>query len=823
MRDPARRSGIMRPMEARRPAGGKIGVCARLGVPALLSLWLAPAAVARGEAEAGTGDGAAEETIRTAQGSGPEADAAAEPDGEAGGSEAEPASRGTADEPPEAALPEPVEDQGYQTTVRAAGPGDDTRGRAASRVGRREIEERIPRSTPDALVYEPGVFVQQTAAGQASAFVRGRTGQQTVLLFDGIRLNNALWRQGPNQYFFTLDAATVRAIEVVRGSASVRHGSDAIGGAIEALPIEAPLWTDLHDLRAWPRNTLRVSSQDEQLAERFQLEAQWDRFGLIGGAGWRTVGLLEGGGAVLGADGRLPWVPRFAEDGCSPNQAVEDPDRCRTQLGTGFDELTFDARVAYDLGRERRVVAALYGYRQYDAPRTDQCPPAEGRWDECLTYEEQFRTLAYVAFRGPLAEGVAEDARLTLSYQRQHERRRLDRPASFSSLGGIDNVDTFGFAGSTRTAPLDLGGGLRWTLRYGGEVYHDRVGSTAWTAFSDTEQVVFASRGQYLEGSSYTTGGVYLEPELDLGGGVTISAGGRFGGTRATAPADETTGSTAVDRSWITPVGRLGVAWAPLPHLTWRANVDHAFRAPNLDDLTSRQQTGPGFQFENPDLGPEQALTVETGLEWRGEWLRADVWGYWAPVWGAMARAPRSAADCPPGATSCAGARARYQLVNLPGRADLFGVELSALAEFPLGFSLRATLAWAWGEGPNPAPEPADPDVPYEARVPLSRVPPLNGTVEARWRAEWGLYAGAALRWAAAQDRLALQDLSDPRIPYGGTPGYAVLDLSAGWRWRRNLLVGLVLENVTDAAWRAHGSSVNGPGFGVSLRLEVGL
>ncbi|MBN1771240.1 MAG: TonB-dependent receptor [Deltaproteobacteria bacterium] len=719
--------------------------------------------------------------------------------------------------------PEPSDDGDYQTTVRAGGPGEDTHGRAASRVGRREIQERIPRSTPDALVYEPGVFVQQTAAGQASAFVRGRTGQQTVLLFDGIRLNNSLWRQGPNQYFFTLDAATIHAIDVVRGSASVRHGSDAIGGAIDAVPIEAPLWTDLHDLQAWPRNTLRLSSQDEQVAERFQLEAQWDRFGLIAGAGWRTVGLLESGGAVVGTDGRLPWVPRFEEDGCTPLQAVEDPDHCRTQLGTGFDELTFDARAAYDLGRDRKIVAAVYGYRQYDAPRTDQCPPAEGRWDECLTYEEQFRTLAYVSYRGLLADGVAEDAQLTFSYQRQHERRRLDRPASFSSLGGIDDVDTYGFVGSIRMVPLELGGDMRLTFRYGGEVYHDRIGSMAWTGFSDTDQVVFASRGQYLEGSSYTTGGLYLEPELDLGAGVVVSVGGRFGGTQAVAPADEVTGSAAIDASWITPVGRLGVAWAPWSWLTWRTNVDHAFRAPNLDDLTSRQQTGPGFQFENPDLRPEQALTVETGLELRLDWLQADVWGYWTPVWDAMARAPRQAADCPPATSTCGGARARYQLVNLPGRADLFGVELSALAELPLGFSLRATLAWAWGEGPNPSPAPDDPDVPHEETLPLSRIPPLNGTAELRWQADWGLYAGAALRWATAQDRLALQDLSDPRIPYGGTPGYAVLDLSAGFRWRRNLLLGLVVENVTDTAWRTHGSSVNGPGVGASVLLEVGL
>ena len=39
--------------------------------------------------------------------------------------------------------------------------------RAASVVTRRDLEERLPRSAPDALRFEPGVYVQQTAHGQA--------------------------------------------------------------------------------------------------------------------------------------------------------------------------------------------------------------------------------------------------------------------------------------------------------------------------------------------------------------------------------------------------------------------------------------------------------------------------------------------------------------------------------------------------------------------------------------------------------------------------------------------------------------------------------
>lgn len=83
-----------------------------------------------------------------------------------------------------------------------------------------------------ALQNELGVLMQSTAKGQASPYIRGLTGQQVLILVDGVRLNNSIFRSGPNQYFNTIDPGMVDHIEVVRGQGSVLWGSDAIGGVI---------------------------------------------------------------------------------------------------------------------------------------------------------------------------------------------------------------------------------------------------------------------------------------------------------------------------------------------------------------------------------------------------------------------------------------------------------------------------------------------------------------------------------------------------------------------------------------------------------------
>jgi iron complex outermembrane receptor protein/hemoglobin/transferrin/lactoferrin receptor protein len=532
---------------------------------------------------------------------------------------------------------------------------------------------------------------------------------------------------------------------------------------------------------------------------------------VLAGVGFRTVGLLEGGGTLQNpADGQPVGVPRLAEDG-------------RTQLGTGFDELTFDTRLVVRILQNLRAVGAVYGYRQFDAPRTDQCPPATAPHDECLTFEEEFRTLAYVAVEGDLGP-AARSFRASISYQRQHERRRLDRPASFVRLTGRDNVDTYGLVARAQTGRWRPLWWLDLAMGYGIDLYHDSVGSAAWSAFTDIDRTIGLSRGLYLDGSRYLSFGAYAEGEARFPHDIALRAGGRLAIAAANAPGDVASGSEPVDRVWVAPVGRAGISYWPLDWLEILVNLDQGYRAPNLDDLTSRQQTGPGFQFENASLGPERSLTLEGGLRVEWDFVRAQAFGFWTRIDGSIVRAPRAPAECPPSTDQCAASWYRYQLVNADAASNIFGVELLALFRIPWGFRLRASLAYAFGEGPSPGDPPSDPTIPWQERVPLSRIPPLNGTAELRWyNGRTGLFAGAGLRWALAQDRLAISDQSDSRIPKGGTPGFAVLDLRLGWRWGRRALVALVVENVTDAVYRYHGSSVNGPGRGIALNVELGL
>ena len=91
------------------------------------------------------------------------------------------------------------------------------------------------RTIPEALSKQTAVMVQKTGHGQGSPFIRGFTGFRTLFLIDNVRLNNSVFRDGPNQYWNTVDPLSINKLEIAKGPFSALYGSDAIGGAVSAI------------------------------------------------------------------------------------------------------------------------------------------------------------------------------------------------------------------------------------------------------------------------------------------------------------------------------------------------------------------------------------------------------------------------------------------------------------------------------------------------------------------------------------------------------------------------------------------------------------
>jgi vitamin B12 transporter len=107
-------------------------------------------------------------------------------------------------------------------------------------VSQQDLEDGQYRNAIDAIQQVPGVDVVQSGGqgGNASVFLRGGNSEFTLVLLDGIELNNpASTNRSFNMSNLTLE--NIERIEVVRGPQSTIYGSDAMGGVINLVSKKA--------------------------------------------------------------------------------------------------------------------------------------------------------------------------------------------------------------------------------------------------------------------------------------------------------------------------------------------------------------------------------------------------------------------------------------------------------------------------------------------------------------------------------------------------------------------------------------------------------
>ena len=105
-------------------------------------------------------------------------------------------------------------------------------------IGRAEIERAggAGATVADILKGSPGLNIAQSGGpgGETNVRIRGADGDQTLVMIDGVRINDPA-STGSEFDFAVFSLANVERIEILRGPQSGLYGSDAIGGVINII------------------------------------------------------------------------------------------------------------------------------------------------------------------------------------------------------------------------------------------------------------------------------------------------------------------------------------------------------------------------------------------------------------------------------------------------------------------------------------------------------------------------------------------------------------------------------------------------------------
>lgn len=678
--------------------------------------------------------------------------------------------------PPAARADEPVE---VVVTGRHAAEDAFIADRSVGTVNAKDLAESPPRTTPEALLDTPGVFVQQTNTGAGAPIIRGLVGPQILLMVDGVRLNNSVYRTGPLQYLNLIDPMSLAQIEVLRGPGSARYGSDAMGGVIHMTPI-APRDTRLRDgVQVHGRSRLRFSSANLGLGAHAHGELGVGGFAVLGGGTLRSFGNLRGGGDV----GEQPY--------------------------TGYGTQSAIGSAAYRFGdaMERAPETQLtYLYTGIDnAGRTDKLESSR----QLQLYDNDMH-LVYDRWRIPI-RAIDSDLSLTASFQHFFERKDTvalaeDLVTRRSAVRDEIRVNTLGLDGQ-------LGGDIiteRLGYSVGGMFYRDWVDAlreqrqpSGWVRQPDQN---------YPSGSTYShyAGFAMMEAvpmKTEGGHRLRMRGGYRIHAMAGDAPARSNL--PEVDFSHVGQVTTLTLQYLFRNRAVLGASFAQGFRAPNLQEAVMLGNAGQFFHTPNPDLGPERSSTFEVlgrGRLWR---LQLSWSAYVSLIDDALRRVDHEF----DGQTEIQNATVVRHIND--GEATVYGTEAELAFDLGGGMSTRGAFTYTRGDQHR-----SDGTI-----QPMRRIPPIFGTAAVRFERgfapRWRYAVETYFRWAATQDRLNPSDVSDVRIPDGGTPGWWTWNIKASVADDGHHRATVAVENILDEEYRYHGSGYVAPGANAIVSYEA--
>lgn len=702
-----------------------------------------------------------------------------------------------ADTPPDSTVTMPVYDV-VATRVQAE-PAQQPY--AFYRQDRTALDLESARSLTDRLQYSPGVIIQHTAPNQASPFIRGLTGEQTLLMFDGVRYSHAAMRPGPNQYTAMIADESIGSVDILLGGSSVVTGSDGLTGAIDFR-----LATPGREVssKASPYARLRTSST-EGTTTAAGLDGTMEAWSYSVEGSWADFNDIKGGG---NADQRVTSL----DDGRIPN--------------TGFSQFGWAGRAAYQGLPGHRFEISAGQTRQEDAPRPDGYAANSGNDSRISRYfDPQEFTYAHLRHTTTPATRWFDSTAITAWFHQHSEnqfREDIRNGDSYRRRELDDAIDVLGvdLQATTLATP-------RHAVTYGLTLAHETTenayreyradGSLDPGDASAHNPEDWNTLTTIPDGATYTSLGVFAQDRWQFHDKAQIVAGARF--SRYAWTADTTGRGYSVDEidgntSNVSGSLRMNVDVAARQSIF--GGVSQGFRAPNLTNLTGRQDRGSSGNFVSgsPDLDPETSVSFELG--WRSHRdPRLSVSLFHTRVNDLIQRV--------------------YEDVDNDGTVDpiqrnaesavLQGFELSGNLDIPAGlpgdWSLALLAVTSYVD--------AVVDVPQEDGTVLED----NISRANRWVGRVGLRLAKGQNWwiqprarlSADYDEVASGDSGDVRLTLAGDEdgrmaGFIVADLLGGWRSsdRRHFVV-VTFDNILDKTYRDVGSGVDGPGRGLAIEL----
>ncbi|MGI9137730.1 MAG: TonB-dependent receptor plug domain-containing protein [Sediminibacterium sp.] len=652
-------------------------------------------------------------------------------------------------------------------------------------------------NTADILIQSGQVFVQKSQSGGGSPVIRGFEASRVLLMVDGVRLNNAIFRAGHLQNIITVDNMILDRVEVIYGPSSTLYGSDALGGVVNMFT-KKPL---LNTSNNWKTNTnivQRYASGQNENRTHFDLNIANNKWAYLTSFTKGSFGDLRQGAnrsAVYPDFGKRSfYVVREADA-----DIIKVNDDVNVQKLSGYQQADFLQKVLYKPNENSEHLLNIQISNTSNINRYDRLTesskgiPVYSEW----YYGPQIRNLISYKYTAAKLPGYCSALMITSSFQDIEESRISRKFNSTSKDFRFERVNVFGINADLLHKQSD------GEIHLGAESYTNFVRSTA-ERLNIATSALSRITTRYSDGpTKMSYNALYLQHTKILNNKWLLNDGIRLNLVQLDARFADTTlmhfPFTKAIQNNAAFTGNLGVAYNGDNGYRVTAGMSSGFRSPNVDDLTKVFDTKTGYVVvPNKDLKPEYTYNAEINLSHTGS----------IASWGASVFYTWFNNAIVVGKYNLNGQESiMYQNVlsaiyapQNQASAKLYGFNINGKINFIFNTLLQGTYTYTKGTYNNGT-----------ISMPLDHIPPAYGRIGLKKGDDKFNMEGYILfnGWKHMSDYNLNGEDNELYATPDGMPSWMTLNFSSYYTPTKKLSLGFQIENIADKNYRYFASGIS--------------
>ena len=707
-------------------------------------------------------------------------------------------------------------------------------------ISAKTIAQTNAQNMGDLLIYTGKVFVQKSQQGGSSPVLRGFEASRILLVIDGVRMNNAIYRSGHLQNSITTDQNSLRRVEVIYGPSSTIYGSDALGGIIHIIT-KAPVLSANKKVFNTGTVFTRYSSVNDEKTIHADASIANNKIGWLQAYNFSHFGDMKMGSNYPDKYPEFGKRNLYIGNVYGLDSVMTNPDS-RVQKSSGFKQWDITQKFLYKQNGHITHSLNFQLSNSTNVPRYDRLQDVKnfgGTTGTTLRYAEwyygpQKRVMGAYELN-ILQAGFFNELKANVNYQHIEESRQTREYRRYDRFDSqVEKVKVFGTTVSGRKIMGDN------ELVLGADVQLNDVKSGAGRTNLLTGNVTRLNT-RYPDGKNRMNNfGVYAQhvykfsnKKLVLNDGLRLQAislkSNVLDNTFFNLP------DIMVKQNNIAVTGNVGIVFTPQKNLTVKASLSSGFRAPNIDDLSKVFESGTAARqvvLPNANLKPEYTYNLDlTCNQVIADKVIFEITGFYTLFNNAIIKSPFKLN----GQDSIIynGVRSQVLASQNVNKAKLFGFTAGLSALVTKRLTINNTLSFTKGSYKT---NNAISSTIYEKQAngsyllverkvatrPLDHIPPVLGKTSFnynhnRFNTEFYLlYNG----WKHLDQYNADGEDNAQYATADGMPAW----LTANWKGNisctKNLQLQVGVENIFDRNYRyfASGFSAGGRNFIVALR-----